>query len=716
MLDKLINRKSIVLLILIITALMVVSIANAYPRQLSNDLFSDMYPETDGSNIVWVQEDGVRDHNIIYYDGVAKTKKTISIADAQGAYPQIDGGNVVWHGYESTSSFNNQIFLYDGLTTTQLSTGSSNHYPQISGNNVVWGGSDGGDYEIFLYNGSSVTTITNNNIYDDNPQISGNNVVWESSDGGDYEIFFYNGSSVTTLTDNNTLDDQPQISGNNIVWRGHDGSDTEIMFYNGSTVTTLTDNNFPDDYPQVSGNKVVWQAWDGSDTEIMFYNGSTVTALTANNTNDSKPQIDGNNIVWQGSDGTDNEIYLYDGFTTTNLTDDNENDTFSPQISGNKIVWYGCQDAANPAISGGGFKIATNPTDWEVFTSNVVPQIDPRSAWNSGQGNWSWDASKMTAGDFNNDGIDDVAVLYGYKTNRDVKAFVFLGNGLGGFSPSQLWWQAGPGNWDWDGSMLTSGDYNNDGIDDLSILYGYKNTRQTRAFVLTSNGINAFNSPSVWWDSGPNNWDWAGSKITSGDFDMNDGDDLAILYGYKNDRDVRAFVLTSATNSFNSPTSWFHAGPGNWDWAGSKLSSGDYNNDDAADLSILYGYKTQRDVKAFVFPSTGSAFAGSQIWWHAGPGNWDWNGSTFLSGDFTGAGGDDIAIFYAYSGAQSGVFVLPSDNVSFVSAKSWWNSGSGNWAGKASNVVAGDFNNGGRSDIGVLYNYGNSQTGLFVIR
>lgn len=350
--------------------------------------------------------------------------------------------------------------------------------------------------------------------------------------------------------------------------------------------------------------------------------------------------------------------------------------------------------------SSGPVKLYTNPT------------------WDSGVNNWSWDASKFVAGDYNGDGIDDVAVLYGYKTERDVMMYVFTGDGQGGFNPPVKWWQAGAGNWDWEGSMLQSGDYNNDGRDDIAMLYGYKVQRDVRAFVLTSSGSNRFNSPVSWWQAGAGNWDWEGSKLTSGDFDGDGADDLAILYGYQTQRDVRAFVLRSnGSTGFNYPVTWFHAGPGNWDWVGSKLSSGDYNNDGRDDLSVLYGYQTERDVIAFVFPSTGSTFSSARNWWQAGAGNWDWSGSTVLSNDFNGDGSQDLAIFYNYGGNHSTLFTMPSNGVNrFSGVSSLWNSGSNNWRGPSSKVVAGNFNNNGLADMATLYDFGGARSGLFVTR
>ena len=76
-------------------------------------------------------------------------------------------------------------------TVTQL---TNNNYadwdPQVYGSNVVWQGFDGNDDEIFLYDGNSTTQLTNNSYDDSWPvHIYGSNVVWQGYDGSDWEIF-----------------------------------------------------------------------------------------------------------------------------------------------------------------------------------------------------------------------------------------------------------------------------------------------------------------------------------------------------------------------------------------------------------------------------------------------------------------------------------------------------------------------------------------------
>jgi hypothetical protein len=223
------------------------------------------------------------------------------------------------------------------------------------------------DYEIFFYNGTSTTRLTNNSYHDLYPQISGNNVVWSGYDGTDYEIYFYNGTSTTQLTNNSYGDYSPQISGSNVVWTGYDGTDDEIFFYNGTSTTQLTNNSYYDHSPQISGNNVVWSGYDGTDYEIFFYNGTSTTQLTNNSYSygDYSPQISGNNVVWNGYPGTGPnrtgyEIYFYNGTSTTQLTNTNSHGSSFPQISGNNVVWDGYDG-----------------TDTEIYQINLGPKILP---------------------------------------------------------------------------------------------------------------------------------------------------------------------------------------------------------------------------------------------------------------------------------------------------------------------------------------------------
>ncbi len=340
------------------------------------------------------------------------------------------------------------------------------------------------------------------------------------------------------------------------------------------------------------------------------------------------------------------------------------------------------------------------------------------TVWNSGRGNWDWAAGKVVSGDFNGDGYSDVAVLYGYVAQRDVRLFVFPGS-ADGFLPPQEWWHAGAGSWDWAGSMLTAGDYNGDNKDDIGILYGYAAQRDVKTFVFPSTG-SSFAAPQMWWDSGPGNWDWVGSKLTSGDYNGDKKDDMAVLYGYAAQHQSRAFIFTSnGTNAFNKPTAWWDSGPGNWDWVGSKLTSGDYNGDKKDDMAVLYGYAREHQTRAFVFIAGSDTFNLPTAWWDSGPGNWDWSGSKLTSGDYNGDKKDDLGVLYGYGGGHSAVYDFSSTGRGNFSAPStiYDSRASSQYLdANTGQTLSGDFNNDGREELASFYNLGSSQSKLYLFR
>ena len=370
------------------------------------------------------------------------------------------------------------------------------------------------------------------------------------------------------------------------------------------------------------------------------------------------------------------------------------------------------------------FKVRTDLGTWsnevamklDITLPPAPRQIAPTLIWDSGPTNWNWGASKIITGDYNGDGLSDLAVAYGYETERIVKLFVFLGNATTGFDPPKEWWTSEPGTWDYSGTKLTSGDYNGDGLTDVGIFYGFRQERAVATYVFPSDGTK-FTGSKIWWIVGPGNWDWDASKVTSGDFNGDSVDDIGVLYGYFDNRDVRIFVFRSDRNRFLDSSIWWHAGPGNWDWSGSKISAGDYNNDGLADFSVYYGYLTELNVRAFIFPSDSVKFLTSEIWWHAGPGNRDWLASSPLSGDLDADNIDDLIIFTGYPGISATIDIFTSNAVgNFIVYDSWWKSGLGNWNWKSSKIAYGDFNNDGLGDLVILYDYKDSRSALFIFR
>ena len=74
----------------------------------------------------------------------------------------------------------------------------------------------------------------------------------------DYEIFFYDGTTITQLTDNYYFDGEQQINNSGeVVWRGNN----KIYFYDGMNITRLSKNDYSARSPQINDSgEVVWSA------------------------------------------------------------------------------------------------------------------------------------------------------------------------------------------------------------------------------------------------------------------------------------------------------------------------------------------------------------------------------------------------------------------------------------------------------------------------
>ncbi|MCA6095924.1 trypsin-like serine protease, partial [Streptomyces sp. SCA3-4] len=330
--------------------------------------------------------------------------------------------------------------------------------------------------------------------------------------------------------------------------------------------------------------------------------------------------------------------------------------------SGNSVMCQG--DAGAPALRGTGDSaelVALNSRSWqggcldtdpsETRTGALDTRVDDITGWIK-QVLSLPKRYVTTTGDFDGDGKADVAMLTDYGLSKDGKSqaalWVHTANGEG-FKEPRVVWETGAGtldSWRWDGSKLTSGDFNGDKKTDLAVLYSYGKSSdgvsKTGLWTFTSNG-KGFEAPQKVWESGSGawkSWNWESSKVTAGDFNGDGKADLAVLYGLGRNAQGRnettLMTFTSNGNGLSAPVKVWESGTDSWNWDSSKLTSGDFNGDGKADLAILYGYgKTSdgRNEAALFFTSNGdNGFSKPRkAWdsnaWTSGGRSWNWDSS-----------------------------------------------------------------------------------------
>ncbi|MFD3483893.1 FG-GAP-like repeat-containing protein [Streptomyces sp. NPDC058665] len=263
----------------------------------------------------------------------------------------------------------------------------------------------------------------------------------------------------------------------------------------------------------------------------------------------------------------------------------------------------------------------------------------PVTAWTRSAGGWDWSQMKITSGDYNGDGTDDVAAAYQY--DDGIKLWTWIGKGNGTFNePFSSW----AGSWTLDRMTLHAGDFNGDGRDDIGVWYRY--TDSTKLWTFTSDSAGKFNSPFSSWTT--TTWALSRTKFTTGDFNGDGRDDLGALYDYDNDSVKLWTFLASPSGGFAHPVeAWSSTAYG--DWARTELFSGDFNGDGRDDFATWYDFTDGHDiVHAFAGAANGTVKSPTVLWEAAADRFWRTE-MKIMAGDYDGDGQDDLGAVYRYN-------------------------------------------------------------------
>jgi hypothetical protein len=171
--------------------------------QLTYNEYNDRHPDIHNGIVVWEEWKDLTGNG--EGSGGYETEIFLQLDET----PQTHNGWVTWQGYET-------IFIYDGNSIFGISAGGSHMYkPQIHEGMVTWGGHDIG---VYLYDGITVTQLST--VWSGFHQIHDGIVVWASWDGHDTEIFMYDGTSTIQLTDNEYHEFWSCIHDDIVVWEG----------------------------------------------------------------------------------------------------------------------------------------------------------------------------------------------------------------------------------------------------------------------------------------------------------------------------------------------------------------------------------------------------------------------------------------------------------------------------------------------------------------
>ncbi|MGW2650034.1 LamG-like jellyroll fold domain-containing protein [Streptomyces sp. NPDC001393] len=223
------------------------------------------------------------------------------------------------------------------------------------------------------------------------------------------------------------------------------------------------------------------------------------------------------------------------------------------------------------ATGGGGFAAPVKAWDDTAFGSNT---------------------KYVAAGDFDGDHKSDLALYYTYSDNQHDAVFTLTAasSGSGALAAPVKRWDDptfGPNT-----KMITAGDFNGDHKDDLALYYNYtdNNNQHDAIFTMTAGTGGALAAPaSIWNDTsfGPNT-----KYMTAGDFNGDGKADIALFYNYtaNNNWDVAIFTMNGSSPVSSPSAVWSQT---NWGPSTQYMTAGDFNGDGKTDLALYYNYAAQ---------------------------------------------------------------------------------------------------------------------------
>ena len=268
----------------------------------------------------------------------------------------------------------------------------------------------------------------------------------------------------------------------------------------------------------------------------------------------------------------------------------------------------------------------------------------------------------VTSGDFNGDGLLDIAVA-NYSSST---VSILLNNGNGTFTQSSTPISQGS---PW---SVIAGDFNGDGYIDLAVTNYYSNT----VSILLNNGNRTFTQNST---IGVGSYP---SSITTGDFNGDGYIDLAVA---NNGSNTVSILLNNGNGTFTqSSTPGVGSNP-------ESIMAGDFNGDGYLDLAVA---NTGSNTVSILLNNGNGTFTQSSA---PGVGS---NSQSVTAGDFNGDGYLDLAVANYSSNTVS--ILLNNGNGTFTQSST---------PGVGSNpysVTAGDFNGDGYLDLAVANSSSNT--------
>lgn len=286
---------------------------------------------------------------------------------------------------------------------------------------------------------------------------------------------------------------------------------------------------------------------------------------------------------------------------------------------------------------------------------------------------WTMAAVALLAGLSSAAMVDRVIVRPGATDMQWVASYTGAGGVLGGGGESG-WYGFGP-----NGATPMLGDFNNDGIDDLAVVYGEGGEWKWQVAYTGSNGAMGGGGTS-------NVYGFGSTQYTPrlGDFNGDGRKDLVLSKASGVNMEwIAAFTGTNGQLGDGGNSGWMGFGAST-----DNFMIGDYDGNGYDDRMLL------RTAGAISWLVSLTPSLGEQGWVNFGA-----NGDTAVTGDFNGDGLADLALWRAEASARKYIALMsdPTTGIGGGAVLDWYLFGN-----LTDSPITGDFNGDGRDDLGIV--------------
>ncbi|MFF0432982.1 FG-GAP-like repeat-containing protein [Streptomyces sp. NPDC004327] len=329
-------------------------------------------------------------------------------------------------------------------------------------------------------------------------------------------------------------------------------------------------------------------------------------------------------------------------------------------------------------------------------------------AWDESTGNLRKDLS----GDVDGDGRTDIITAYNYE-NATTGLYVAKANGDGGHNPPQEIWSADAGGFDYTKAQWAAGDFNNDGRDDVAAFYGYADGAVAVWSFLSQAAGPPKTVRSAMLPAGT--WNWSLSSVRAGDVNGDSRDDLVFVYNYGGGVTGIFKALARPDGTFDNPVQAYKSNVGDWYSENASYTVGDTNGDGRDDVVAYYNYSSgAAALFTFTAKTDGSLNAPLKSW-NVPDSGWDHRLIKLTAADFDMDGREDLALVDTALVLRIRLFHARSDGGfdTYVTPYSGKLGGEFLPAGATETPLAGDVNGDKRPDITVSHNRSTGETRVY---